>query len=73
MEGSLKIQYGMFRIHEMLKAGFMEDTRNSVEVAGYAIFDLCHERVGRIYRDFPAVVAEAERLSRIQCGRQHVM
>lgn len=64
IKGPLKLQYGNLYVHEMLepKSAILN---NPVEIAGYAIYDLQHQRLGRFCRFFNDVIAEAENILKL--------
>lgn len=62
VQGELKLQYGLLRVYEMLEPNFLR-AENFSNVAGYAIYDLNHRRVGRIYKFYGEVIADMERVA----------
>lgn len=66
VQGALKLQYQLFYVYEMLKSRSVKsiDGRNDGDViAGYAVFDLSNQHVGRFCESYGEVLLEAEQMS----------
>lgn len=66
VQGALKLQYQLLYVYEMLKSRSVKsiDGRSDDDVfAGYAVFDLDNQRVGRFCESYGEVLLEAEQIS----------
>ena len=61
VKGQIKLQYDIFYVHEMLEFKSV-DFDFPADVAGYAVFNLQHQRLGRFCQFYSEIIAEVERL-----------
>ena len=58
---SIKVQYGSYRIHELLEPSDLEDSTASYRITGYVITDLENHCISKVFSDFCTAVKEVKK------------
>ncbi|RYF50755.1 MAG: hypothetical protein EOO38_04915 [Cytophagaceae bacterium] len=60
-KGSIKVQHGRYRIHEVHEPSDSQDSTVAPRAAGYVITDLENHRVSEIFNVFHAAMKEIKK------------